>query len=263
MGELKQLYFNARNGNKDDASAYVEAIQTMFDSNPSDYILNLEYIIQSDIGLKTLKPFIEKYGLPIAAYESTMSALEQCVEKCESKKKDSSLYKEAIDYLKAFKEKYHSAFNMFDYYSESDMTGYIKTYYGTTNGKQNRTLAAGMLKKFGEAAMPDLIILADQTGPNASNKLESLITEDAWMADSMYCEWVEHACTGTSVHPEVSANSLSAIVEDCQNRNYGVYRESVILNKQDACYEYTDEEIDAIKSLIDFKEFVLTGMDET
>ena len=89
MSDFKQLYFKAKNGLSTDVSSYVEAVQNAFNNNPVDYILNLEYIISSSTGISTLKPFIEKYGLPIAVYESTMELLENSVEKCEMQKKDS------------------------------------------------------------------------------------------------------------------------------------------------------------------------------
>lgn len=263
MNDLKQLYLQAKHGSSASISSYVEAVQSTFNSDPIDYILHLEYIISSDVGLRTLVPFIERYGFPIAAYDSTMNLLEKCITKCETQKKDSSLYKEAVDYLVSFKEKYQGAFDMYDYYSESTDEEYIRTYYGTSNGKPNRILATGMIKKFGEAAIPDLIITADKSGHGAAAKLESILLDDSHIENSMYCEWVQYASKGTLLHPEVGANTLSAIVEDCNLRNKQVYRESVLLNNKDAMYEYSEEEIDAIKDLIKFKEFVLTGMDES
>ncbi len=262
MSDLKQLYFRARNGQASDVSSYVEAVNRATD-NPADYILNLEYIISSSTGLSTLKPFIEKHGLPIAVCVNTIQLLEKCVEKCNALNKDASLYKEAFDYLTAYKEKYHGAFDMFDYYSEADVSRYIKTYYSSTNGQQNRKLCAGMLKNYGEAALPDLIITANESGINASDKLSAVINESSYAEDPLFCEWVMYACNGTSVHPDLKANTLSAIVEDCRERNSAVYRESVIMNISDASYTYTDEEIDSINKLIKFKEFVLTGMDES
>lgn len=261
MSNLKQLYFQVRNGLSSDISSYIEAVQNAF-NDPADYILNLEYIIQSSTGLETFKPFIEKYGFPIAAYNSTMELLEKCVNKCTTQKKDASLYIEAINYLNEFKEKYHGAFDMFDFYSESDNSEYIKTFYSFTNDKQNRLLVSGMMNKFGEAALPDLIILADQTGCNASAKLESIINNDSRIGDSMYCEWVNYACEGTHIHPDVSINSLSSIIEDFRTRNNDAYQEAVIMGET-PIREYTEEEIDAIQKLIKFKEFVLTGMDNS
>ena len=261
MSDFKHLYWEARKGRSSDISSYVEAVNTAFDTNPTDYILNLEYIISSDVGLKTLKPFIERYGLPIAACNTALQLLDECVEKCEMQKKDSSLYIEAIDYLESFKNKYHGAFDMFDYYNEGSNEKYIRTYYGTSNGTKNKLLLNGMLSAFGEAAIPDLIITADQSGHNAAAKLENAITAMPEVGDPMFCEWVDHACQGTICSPSVGSNKLSTIVADCLDRNQKVYREYVISGNDDAMLEYTDEDIDAIKKLISFKEFALTGMD--
>lgn len=261
MSDFKHLYWEARKGRSSDISSYVEAVNEAFDNNPTDYILNLEYIISSDVGLKTLKPFVERYGLLIAACNNALGLLDQCVEKCEMQKKDSSLYKEAIDYLESFKSKYHGAFDMYDYYSEGFDEKYIRTYYGTSNGTKNKLLVNGMLSTFGETAIPDLIITADQSGHNAAAKLENVIASMPEVGDSMFCEWVDHACQGTICSPDVGFNKLSTIVADCLDRNQKVYREYVISGNDDAMLEYTDEDIDAIKKLISFKEFALTGMD--
>lgn len=258
MSNLKQLYFTAKHGK--DVSSYVEAVQNAIDK-PMDYILNLEYIISSDVGLKTLKPFIEKNGFPIPAYESTMELLEKCINKCEEQNKDSSLYKEAYAYMESVKDKYRGAFDMFDYYIE-DVDSYIKTYYASTNGKRNNTLPKGMYKKFAEASIPDFIMMCDKSDAMAkqyTSLLESLEYEN----DPELCEWLSHACGTTKINGKIfQEHSLSSIVEKCKARNQRVYRESVIMNN-DVDYTYTPEEYDAINKLISFKEFVLTGMDES
>ncbi len=259
MDNLKTLYNQARKGRSSDVSSYLEAVKTAFD-DPIRYIHNLEYIISSSAGLNTLKPFIEKYGLPIAAYGDVTALLEKCINKCKNQEKNSSAYEEALSYMESFKNKYHGAFDMFDYYNEAVESNYIDTFYGNTKGVQNRLLAAGMIDKFNEAAYPDLIIAADNHGSNACAKLEKYINESDKIWDSMFCEWVDYACTGTGIHPNVKANKLSSIVGDFTDRQMNAYRESVIMNAERE-YEYTKEEVDSIQKLIEFKEFVLAGMD--
>jgi len=259
MDNLKTLYNQARKGRSSDVSSYLEAVKTAFD-DPIRYIHNLEYIISSSAGLNTLKPFIEKYGLPIAAYGDVTALLEKCINKCKNQEKNSSAYEEALSYMESFKNKYHGAFDMFDYYNEAVESNYIDTFYGNTKGVQNRLLAAGMIDKFNEAAYPDLIIAADNHGSNACAKLEKYINESDKIWDSMFCEWVDYACTGTGIHPNVKANKLSSIVGDLTDRQMNAYRESVIMNAERE-YEYTKEEVDSIQKLIEFKEFVLAGMD--
>lgn len=261
MNDFKYLYMQAKKGRSTDISSYLEAIKSTFDK-PLDYILNLEYIIQSDAGLKTLKPFIEKYGLPIASYDNVVDLIEECCHKCESQGKDDSLYKESLSYMQEYKDKFHGAFDMFNYYNEDVSSDYIKTYYSFTNGIQNRYIPKGMFDKFKEAAIPDLIIASHLAGSTASAKMESYINdlENVW--DSMFCEWVDHACKGTNVHPDINANKLSSIVDDFINRQDQAFRESVILN-HDMQYEYTEEEISALRNLISFKEYVMLGLENS
>ena len=256
MSDLKNLYLQARKGKPSDISSYVEAVEVAF-NNPNDYIPNLEYIISSDVGLKTLKPFIEKYGLPIAAYDNVVSIIEQCIDKYDNRNMDASLYKEAKEYLESYKANNKHAFDMYDYYNE-DASDYITTYYGSTNGKQNRMLVSGMIKKYGESAIPDLLITANQMGANAVSVLENAIAKSDMAKSSMFCEWVDYALNGNAIS-SIKENALSSIVGACEANNYDVYRESVIMNEE-PIYEYSDKEHDAIRDLIAFKEFVLTGM---
>ena len=262
MSDFKHLYMEARKGRSSDISSYVEAVNSALDNDPVGYILGLEYIISSDTGLKTLKPFVEKYGLSVAAYDHVTELLEKCVDKCNVQQKDAALYKEAISYVESFKDKYHGAYGMYKFYNEGYNEDYVKTYYGSSRGTQNRLLLNGMISKFNESAIPDLIIVANESGRGASTKLESAIANMDQVADPMFCEWVNTACSGTICSPEVSCNSLTTLVADCLDRNHKIYRESVISGKSDACFEYSQEDIDAIEGLIRFKEFVLTGMKE-
>lgn len=261
MSDFKHLYLEARKGHSSDISSYVEAVNSALDNDPVGYILGLEYIISSDVGLKTLKTFVEKYGLSVAAYDYVEELLESCIEKCNAQNKDASLYKEAFDYIESFKTKYRGAYDMYSYYNEGFNEDYIRTYYGSTKGNQNRLLLNGMVSKFAERAIPDLIIVANESGRGAATKLENAISSMPEVGDSMFCEWVDTACSGTICSPEVKFNTLSTLVADCRDRHHKVYRESVITGNNDAFLEYTDEDVNAIQNLIHFKEFALTGMD--
>ena len=258
MSDLKNLYMQAKKGRQADIDKYVESVQAAFE-NPNEYVPNLEYIISSTVGLKTLKPFIEKYGLPIAAYNGVITIIEKCIEKYDNRKMDASLYKEAKDYLESYRINYKKAFDMYEFYNE-DASDYIKTYYGTTNGRQNRMIVSGMIKKYGESAIPDLIITASSIGSNAIKVLENTIESSDLAKNSMFCEWVDYACSGTGIAPSIQENTLSSIVGRCEINNFNIYRESVIMNEE-PIYEYSDEQMSAIKDLITFKEFVITGME--
>ena len=64
MKDLKSLYLAAKNsGTPKDISLYTEAVKECLDKDPTNFILNLEYIITSDINLTRLDDFVEKYGI--------------------------------------------------------------------------------------------------------------------------------------------------------------------------------------------------------
>lgn len=115
MKDIKSLYLTAKlSGKRNDITEYTECIHELFEHYPSDYVSNIEYIIKSSIGLSTLKPFIEKYGLSIALYDDIIGILESCSEKCNDKELDSTSYNEMISYLESFRDKYKNCFMMFE-----------------------------------------------------------------------------------------------------------------------------------------------------
>jgi len=79
----------------------------------------------------------------------------------------------------------------------------------------------------------------------------------------MICEWTVYASTNTGINLQsLYERTHSAVVENMRDRNTQVYRESVVMGNNDAVYEYSDEEIDSIKALINFKEYCMTWSDE-
>lgn len=268
MKDIKSLYRAAKfSGKQPDISAYTEAVQEIFESSPNDYMSNLEYIIQSDIGLKTLKEFVETYGLPITCYERVMNILESCIQKCKESKKDSSSYEEAVTFMEAFHQKYIGCFMMESYFHNQLPDNYVSIYYGKNNtGIQNRRLAAGLINKFAEAAIPDMIITADSLGGNAVNTVLSIIESNSAVANPITYEWVLECVKNIvpSSNPIVSymeSKSIGSIVRNMQDRNTAVYRESLITGKE-RTMKYYDGEIDAIKEFISFNEYKMLWADE-
>ena len=85
MKDIKSLYLAAKSSKDPKSiSEYNECVKEYMENIPSAYILESEYIIKSSDGLKTLKPFIETYGLPIAAYNKIVECLNECALKCEN-----------------------------------------------------------------------------------------------------------------------------------------------------------------------------------
>ena len=87
MKDIRSLYRNAKTTGREVAiSSYKEAVEELVQNHPFDYILQLEYIISSEVGFSTLDSFLERYGLCIPACQLLLEAVEECVERCEEKK---------------------------------------------------------------------------------------------------------------------------------------------------------------------------------
>lgn len=268
MKDIKSLYNEARKtGNESDISAYQEAIQTYLECNPYGYISNLEYIITSDIGASTLKKFVETNGLPIACYDSVMEVLEKAIHKCDISGKDSSSFKEASDWLSDYRKKYLNYFMMYEYYTEEVDPKYIETYYSfNDSGIQGRKLPVGMINSFGESVIADVLITCDSIGGNVKPSFYEFC-EKHYPEDSMLYEWlsgtiddidiIKYKETTDIVHDK----SLSAKVNNIKSERQKVFRESVITGSNNI-YEYSEDDIENIKSLIAFKEYQLTWADE-
>lgn len=269
MKDIKLLYENAKNtGRESDINDYTEAVHEALKTNPNDYFLQLEYIISSDIGLQTLDSFVESWGLPICAFDKVMSLLEKCSEKCKKQDKDESPYAEAMNKLNAYKNEFKTAFDMYEYYSDDlNVDAYIKEYYSITNDIQHRILPAHMVRKFQEAAVADTLI----TGINRKSLdvVLEMYKESSGISDPKFMEWVTRS-TKDHVNDPLSQkawmedyqHSASYIYDNMKQRNESLFRESVIMGNENAMYEYTEEEIESIKDLIDINEFVLAGCED-
>lgn len=271
MRDIKSLYLAAKtSGKSKDIASYTEAINDLFESDPNGYVLNLEYIIKSDIGLKTLKPFIEKYGFPIALYDTMIESLNDCIEKCHQLNKDDSLYTETMIYFENWKLDHLNCFMMFENFGSNLPSNYVTTYYGSNSkGIQNRKLVAGMINTFGEAAIPDMIITADSiNGTAVKTVFEYVKGNESYKNPTMY-EWMSRISEDVdNIDESVNSliffneNCLTTIVNGIRNRQQKLYKESVILQNNDILMEYSDSDLEAIQSLIFFKEYEMTWADE-
>lgn len=268
MKDIKELYRNAKH-NKDPKSIsdYDECVQDLFLNDPATYILESEYIIKSSNGLKTLIPFIETYGLPISVYEKVNSCLHECYESYNARGIKNNPYADLINYMESFYNKYKNSIAMFEYVIDDNFNPnhYIKTYYGfNESGHQNRELVKGMIKEFGEAAIPDLIITANNKNSvsslfkyleacNPDSRLSMLIVESSNDVDCKDCkESIDN----------MKNKSSEKIVKDMKKRHEAEYRESVIMNDDTKMIEYNESEISALEDLISWKEYQMTTLTE-
>ena len=166
MKNMQQLYQNAKHCSSDkNITAYREAVEE-FTSSPKEYIENIQYILPSSIGIKSLQEFVSTYGISIASYQPIVECIQSCIERCEKNKKDASLYKEALEFMESFKNKYQHNFYMFENFKEDLKPNYVEAYYKNfpvlRGGKEVNF--SKIIERFGESAIPDMIIYVDMFG---------------------------------------------------------------------------------------------------
>lgn len=274
MKDIKSLYFDAKNrGRQSDIDSYVECIQDYLENKPCEYLSNIKYIISSNIGLKTLNEFVEQHGIPLVSYNTIMESLEDGIKKCRIREIDDTDYREAMNMMESFKKKYNNCFIMFEEFENNLGNKYIEAYYKNlpilrkaTKGKLN---LSGILSAFGEACIPDMIIYSSQFG-NPAVVLESLKkrNNDIKTNHTVLTQWLCECFKDISniddyIIESITHTSLEGIVNSINERNMGVYRESVLMKKDDICVNYTENEIDIIKDLISFKENQITHLEDS
>lgn len=280
MKDIKTLYLDAKaRGTPSAVKAYSEAVQELLESNPLGYYSQAEYIISSSIGLKTFPEFVEKWGLPIPAYDHVMELLEGAVAKAEEQKKDAAPYQEAINYLEAFRAKYSHCFAMYEtaaYIPNNPFTGcvenvideYIEKYYSSDHnskhvqGRMLPSMASNLA--YGEMAIPDLMITAGALGPDALKSVfEYFKTSDAFFRSPERSQFI-YECSKDVNTDQVSeyveslkADGIETRVESAIQRNSQLFREAAIVGEDNAKQVYTEQDLENIQKLITMKEAII------
>ena len=274
MKDIKSLFYAAKSsGDPKDVSAYTEAVQSLLKDNPIGYMSNLEYIISSNVGISSINEFVERFGLPISAYDMAVESIDKVIRRGTVSGANLSAHKKAKDDLKVFKEKYANCFEMFESVkNDFDDTQYRNTYYSkNSNGIQNRKLAVGMINNFGEAAIPDLIITADSmTGEGRANAINALMEYfyKTYQSNHGTCQLITECAKDVSMTENsqkfldrIISSNLQTVVNDMRSNKAAMYRESVIMGQTDYQFEYTDEQLQALKDYISFREYQMTSLD--
>lgn len=271
MKDIKSLYNAAKiSGKHSDIMSYTEAVKELLENHPNEFISNLEYIINSDIGLTRLDDFVEKYGMSVALYDDLMACLESCKKKCEERKLNTSMYDEYIEKYEMFRKDHQNCFCMFESFTDNDYNDYVNTYY-SFNGKgvQNSRLLVGMIDKFNEAAIPDLLITASHYGDTVlSSTLKYLYKKESFNNPVMF-QWISECVH--EINPSFNCDmldkmvegSMESIVNAIKDRDLQILRESVLTGDNNAVYEYTEDELHVIQDLISYKEYKLTCIENT
>lgn len=261
MKDIKALYLAAKGGRKSDIDHYTEAVNEIINS-PNDYLANSEYIINSEIGLATLNEFVDRFGLAIPVCNRFMEQVDKCIDKCNSISKNPANYIEAKKFLESYKNKYQNCFDMYEYYSCPDDSKYIKTYYSFNENGVRNSLLPDMINVFGEYAVPDMIITASQISESATSVVYKMMEAHDRFGNPMMYQWMSECAMDpglagiTSQYIEnVKTKNLDTIINSMRDRNTQLYRESMLLGNENAMYDYTAEEVEAIEDMIEFKEY--------
>lgn len=269
MKDIRLLYHTAKHSRRSsDIQAYNETVQHLLEQDPLNYMLQLEYIIQSDLGMGTFEPFVEKYGIPIALYPKVISCMESCQEKAEKQGHPGTAYQEWVEKLTRMEEQYQPCFDLFGQYMESaQIRLYLETYYHFTNGIQNSHLTKGMLERFHEMAIPDLLMLADSMGESAVLQTLDYVAQESAVQDPTFCELILESveCLHLEHYQGAVRNwfgkrALSTLVQETVNRTNTEYREHVLAGDYNYSIPYTGKEIGQMLNLIALKEYQLCGI---
>lgn len=275
MKDIKSLYFTAKDsGKKDDIASYVEEVNRLHDNDPTSYAANLEYIISTTHGASTLKSFIEKWGIPLHLVPEIHSTLESCNHKMELRGiKNLNVYPDVISYIESIMSKYPHCVMMTESFpmDKSTRNDYIAAYYQTFETPDGTVRASTiphlMINKFHESAIPDLMITANNIGGQAPKILLEYMDREA-INDPVSYQHVYECCQDINqdgiadIISHYSENGLDNIVHGILEQKQGAYRESVLNGDENPYIEYTEDEINAIKSLIAYKESKLTMASE-
>lgn len=274
MKDIRSLYRNAKTTGREVAiSSYKEAVEELVQNHPFDYILQLEYIISSEVGFSTLDSFLERYGLCISACQLLLEAMEECVERCEEKKlpKLKKKYEDKQKELEKFQETYSHCCTMYDFYQDVDRAKeYLESYYGETDGVPNRYNVTKMINTFGEMAVPDLLITANHMDESAIvSVLNTLYNSD--LLNPSFCETVTQSLRDLdklqeyreSAMRSFGKESLSTRIQEIQERTSREYREAVVLGEYDRQIPMYESDIAAIHDAIDLCEMAVQNAPDT
>ena len=256
LKNLKELYEDAKK-NKFNITAYKEGVEEVSSTSPFDYLTNTEYIISSSIGLDTLDTFIEKFGLPFSGIEYILEACDKACKLCKQKGLDTKKYDELVSKIEGYKEEHCYSNTLYEDSKKGSNEQYLaiyeKVYNALKDGK--RINVNGMLSRFGEAVIPDLI-LAHYKCREMGYLMESLVNQKT-ITDPTFYQWVMECMEEFNINNFCYNKTLEGRVEFHKKKMNKEFAEKVITERSDLI-EITESEIDDIQNLINFKEYATT-----
>jgi hypothetical protein len=252
---LKTLYSSAKTkGSAKDINAYNEAVNVLLESNPSEYIQNIEYIIRSSSGLSTFKPFIERYGLSLLDYDNIILCLEDALHKCEVYSIPSAQFESTLNTLNNMKSKFSHTISFFESCSDKLDDNYKKYYYERVTPLLNNI--DRLYSQYGMAVLPDIIIECVE-----NNTIDKLIEVfEFGNLDAIAYQWIYESLKDFDKSDSLYPLTLERKVNDISNRDRQLFKEAVLTGNLEPKIEYTEDEVKSIVDLMYVKEELMTSV---
>ena len=258
MNEIKSLYNKATLYNtKESKDAYIEAVNSLYENNSLGFISNIEYIIKSDVGCELTENFIDNKGLAINVTDFIIEACDETIRSGKKQEKDTSSQEKLKKKVENFQEAYLDLIDMYKYFNcnnpkEKD---YVKKYYGKNkNNVQNRLLVHGLLERYGELAIPDLLI----TGKSINEKAYHQVLEEVYKSfkdNHTVMQFMYENCDDDKYKEKYYENSLEKLYNNYHNNKISAIKEAVLLQESTAIVVRTDDDIKNIEDLIFLREY--------
>ena len=258
MSDIKSLYLDAVfNKSNENNIAYENAVLDLSKNDPCSYLTQLEYIIKSDVGCHITENFIDENGLPIEKVDYVIEKCCKVIDEGKKKNKNTKDQEKLKNKVEEFKEYYSDIINMYRFLNENnpDVDEYIKTYYGKNkNGVQNRLLAYGLMKKFNELAIPDLLITADKLDSDSYRTVCNAIYED-YRDNHIIMQWMSEVCKVPEYVDSFYEYSSEKLYYDFHDKKIQSIKEAVLMEESTAVVVRTKEDIQNIEDLLYMREY--------
>lgn len=172
MIDIKSILEDMKNDpsrKKELESLYKESVDKI-KNNPTDFLLQLEYIITSGYGLKTFENFITEHSIPLTYYGTILDLLKEKHELAESAHMNPNPYNNIIHQFESFMKVYPATMAMIGKYSEYNDDNYISEYYKFIESSDPSKLYS----RYGKLALADIVHI------ESSMNDETSFIESAW-----------------------------------------------------------------------------------
>lgn len=257
MKTIPELYNEAKINSKK-IPAYLEAVENSI-SSPHEYLSNIEYIISSDIGMRTFESFTNTYGIPMSGIGYIIEGCNNAIKKCNQRGLDATVYKNMISSMESYKDDH--AYSSTLYENKNNDYDYLKLFEESLKClKEGKKLAiSNIISRYGEAAIPDLI-LAHKLTDKMEWLTEGFNKPSAFNSPTFY-QWLMESYKEFGNEVTFYEKSLEGVVAAHNVMIAREFTESMLLRNNDLV-NISESQMQDIEELIRFKEYAITFLKE-